>query len=126
VSKVAFSGDRNWISDEAVREVILSLPEDTLFILGDARGLDTEAKEICEELGREFIVEEADWERYGKGAGPERNGRMLDHLEEGDWLYAFHDSPSTAKGTKNCVKQAKERGINVWRVTSAGNLKPWR
>lgn len=123
MSKVAFTGDREWIADEPIREIVESLPDTTLFVLGDARGLDTEAKEVCEELGRPFIVEEAHWALLGKYAGHERNGRMLDHLEEGDRVFAFHDNLDGSKGTKNCVKQALDRGMQVCSVTSTGRME---
>lgn len=52
----------------------------------------------------------ADWNKYGKAAGPIRNKQML---EEGkpDLVVAFMFKDS--RGTKNMVEQAKKAGVKV-------------
>ena len=91
--------------------MVFEYGEDTTWILGDAKGADTLALRACKALKRKHIVECADWERYGKVAGPIRNGAMLDH--EPDLVIWFSDNLEASKGTKNCVKQAEERDIPV-------------
>lgn len=49
----------------------------------------------------------ADWERYGKRAGPIRNRKMLD--QGPDLVVAFGGD----KGTADCVREARRRGIAV-------------
>jgi hypothetical protein len=120
--KVAFTGDRNWTDEETVKNVITDLPEDTQFILGCAKGLDTIARNICEDLGRDYIVEYAEWNKYGKAAGHIRNTKMLSHLDIGDKVYAFHPNIALSKGTKNCAKQANEKGLNVIIVEGKTNV----
>lgn len=116
--RVAFTGDRNWQERELVKRVIESFPEDTEFILGDARGLDRMARELCEELGRKHVVEQAYWNKYGKYAGPERNERMLAHLEEGDIVIGFHDNLKASRGTRNCLDQAVKLNLEVRLINS--------
>jgi hypothetical protein len=52
----------------------------------------------------------ADWDRLGKAAGHERNGRML--LEKPDRVIAFRGG----KGTQNMVWQAREAGVATIRI----------
>lgn len=50
----------------------------------------------------------ADWEKYGKSAGPIRNKEMADYS---DALIAFWDGKS--KGTKGMISLANDKGIPV-------------
>lgn len=56
----------------------------------------------------------ADWDRYKKAAGPIRNRQMLD--EEPDLVIAFSDHLPTSRGTRDCVTEARRRGIPVWHL----------
>lgn len=58
----------------------------------------------------------ADWERYGRAAGPIRNKQMLD-LGKPDYGIAFYDRPrDKSRGTANMVSQLKKAGIPVMEV----------
>jgi len=50
----------------------------------------------------------ADWDKYGKSAGPIRNKEMADYS---DALIAFWDGKS--KGTKGMISLARDKGIPV-------------
>lgn len=52
----------------------------------------------------------AQWRNYGDAAGPIRNQTMLHRLPLADLVVAF---PGGA-GTRNCVRQARQLGIEVW------------
>lgn len=78
-------------------------------ISGGARGIDTIARRAAKRVGAKFTEIPADWKKHGKAAGPIRNGLMLDL--EPDLVWAFPVGKSI--GTRNCIKQAKERGIHV-------------
>jgi hypothetical protein len=83
---------------------------DTLYV-GDARGVDAIAKEWAEENDVPYRVFYADWEQYGRKAGPIRNREMLDAASDGSLLLAFpHDN---SNGTWDCVTAARQRGIPV-------------
>lgn len=91
---------------------------DIEIVEGGADGVDTIAKEVSLELGysvTEFKVTRADWGRYGKGAGPMRNKKMLDYLLSrrtgvGPVLavIAFHSDLSKSRGTLNMINQVKD------------------
>ena len=54
----------------------------------------------------------ADWDRFGRAAGPIRNKQMLDEGKP-TLVIAVHEDISKSKGTKNMVEQAEKRGIDV-------------
>lgn len=116
--KIAITGDRSWLSDrfyDIHAPLDLYAADIELVVLGDAKGVDSIARRVCESIGLPFVREEAKWNVFGRAAGPERNGRMLDHLSvaNDDEVWYFHDDLDNSKGTKNCVKQARTRGLTV-------------
>jgi hypothetical protein len=114
--KIVVTGDRHW-TDRTTVEIVMRLllpvhdREGLTIIAGGAPGLDTIAAEVAEAYGYEVDVFEADWDLYGRKAGPIRNKAMLD--TEPDFVLAFHDEIEKSKGTRNCVKEAEKREIPV-------------
>ena len=53
----------------------------------------------------------AEWDTFGKAAGPIRNGWML--KMEPDLVLAFHNDIRQSKGTANMVSIARKKGIEV-------------
>lgn len=76
------------------------------------------AKAHAEE-GVEHLPFPADWEQYGKSAGPIRNRQML---KEGkpDLVVAFHDDLFASKGTKDMVDVAMKAGVPVYHIRRCG------
>ena len=109
--KVLVCGDRNWTWRALMEEHMGKLPKGTTIVHGGARGADTLAGEIGRGLGFEVIVVSAQWEAFGRAAGPIRNREML-NLNP-DKVLAFHDDLEKSKGTKDCVTEARRRGIPV-------------
>lgn len=107
--QVLICGDRNWARVDVIRAYVETLLRDTIIIEGNARGADKIAGAVAKELGMRVRVFPAEWDRYGKGAGPIRNKQMLD--EKPDLVVAFHDDIEHSIGTKNCITQAKKMGI---------------
>jgi hypothetical protein len=72
-------------------------------------GADLWAEEWAHRRG--FAVERhpADWDRFGKAAGPKRNSLMVSL--GGDLCVAFPGPGST--GTWDCVRKAADAGMNV-------------
>lgn len=90
--------------DKALRALILH-PEDAIIIHGDARGADRLAAQWGRANGAMRVeAYPADWDKYGKGAGPIRNRAMLDRGDP-DVVIAFPGG----RGTANMVIQARER-----------------
>lgn len=111
--KVVITGTRDTESALRLRPVIQgalrSLPPGSIVITGDALGVDLLAKKEAEKMGIKVVSEKADWKRLRLAAGPVRNGKMLDHNPDEVWY--FHPALPQSKGTKDCVQQARRRGI---------------
>ncbi len=109
--KVLVCGGRNYGNRERIRDVLSKLPPDTTIIHGDARGADTIAGEEAHALGFEVIAVPAQWRVHGRAAGPIRNRVML--AMNPSRVLAFHDDILNSKGTRDCVLEARRRGIPV-------------
>lgn len=81
----------------------------TEVVSGCAPGVDTLGEEIALALSIPVKRFPADWERYGRAAGPIRNRQMAEYAEA---LVAVLYPGS--RGTLNMIKQAKERGLTVF------------
>ncbi len=86
----------------------------TKVITGGARGVDLWAADWATVKGLPLTVYEADWETFGKAAGPIRNARML-------WDLVLAD-PETeiavvvfpgGRGTADMVRRAEQTGVRV-------------
>ncbi len=109
--RLLICGDREWRNKELIKREILRLMP-ILIIEGEARGADTLAREVAEELGIKVLPFLAEWNRYGRAAGFIRNTEML-HVGNPDAVLAFHNSLENSKGTKHMVKIAREAHIPV-------------
>lgn len=94
-----------------------------LLIEGEQRGADLMAKAWAIRRGVDVYPFNADWTRFGKGAGHVRNEAMVDYLKkQKDWhkvCLAFKDDfdwTLSKGGTEDCFKRAKAAGIasSVW------------
>lgn len=91
-------------------------PHDAMIVIqGGARGADQMAREWCESRKVPYENYPAEWERYGRAAGPTRNQQMLDKGNP-DLVVAFPGG----KGTADMIRRAKEAGVR----TINGELKP--
>jgi len=110
--RVLFTGDRYWTNRDSIRKRISLLPSDTEVIVGDANGVDFIAwdEAVCQgyKVNGPHV---ADWDKHGRAAGPIRNRTMLDLKP--DLVIAFHPDIEKSKGTRDCVNEAKRRGIPV-------------
>src|SRR5262245_24371218 len=98
--KVLVCGDRNWTDREAVfarLDGLNRIHDVELVIEGDATGADRMAGEWAVEREVPLSVWPAQWNRYGRGAGPRRNQQMLD--QHPDAVLAFHHDLGESRGT---------------------------
>lgn len=114
--RVLVCGDRNFEDATHMRMVLFSKfdPDDTVTLIhGDARGADRLSETVLTGYfkgGFEIKRFPADWNKYGKGAGPIRNKQMLDEGKP-DLVIAFLAEGS--RGTANMISQAEKAGVKV-------------
>ena len=113
--KVLICGSRHFNDYEKLKkEVFNALPVgdyiDTTVISGHAKGADSLGERLAGEMGWKCEIYPADWNTYGRRAGPIRNSQML---KEGkpDVVIAFRAENS--RGTQNMINQAEKAGIPV-------------
>ncbi|HEY9059623.1 MAG TPA: DUF2493 domain-containing protein [Pseudobacteroides sp.] len=107
--KVLVSGSRFYSDYRKILAVISSLDID-LLITGGCRGADFLAVRAARQCGIRYIEYPADWQRFGKSAGPRRNQAMLD-MEKPDLLLVFHEDLSKSRGTRDMLHRVVRAGI---------------
>lgn len=114
-------GDRNWTNKNLIKEKLQVLQNKgfDVIIEGEARGADLLARQVALELGIEVIGVPAVWNKYGKGAGPIRNQKMLD-IGKPEIVLAFHNDISSSKGTAHMINISKKAGISVFLFGEGG------
>lgn len=108
--KVLVCGSRHFNDYERLKRELDAHSDITQIIHGAARGADTLAGrygEIHSIRVRDFP---ADWNTYGRSAGPIRNSQMLTEGKP-DLVIAFRGSNS--RGTQNMINQATKAGVPV-------------
>lgn len=113
--RILITGSRDFDNFELMRYILIFFKEkDITLIHGDCRGADKIAGYIGKSLGFNIEAHPADWNRYGKKAGPIRNTEMVD--SGADLVLAFPIGNSY--GTKDCIRKAEQRGIPIVEVTN--------
>lgn len=77
-------------------------------VSGTASGADKLGEKYAEEMGYKLTMFPANWDKYGKAAGPLRNKEMAEYS---DALIAFWDGKS--RGTASMINQAKKLKLKV-------------
>ncbi len=133
-TRILVCGSRHWSAEWMVHAILnAELQRHTLglvIISGMAPGADTHAADWARESRRwlrsdghggvvtdrqcQVVLKKfpADWDQYGKAAGPIRNKQML---VEGrpHKVYAFSNDIVESRGTRNMVEQARKAGVPV-------------
>jgi hypothetical protein len=101
-------GGRAYASYEAVKRWLGKSPKPITHIIhGNAPGADTLAGQWARETGVQEVSCPANWEVYGRGAGPRRNKAML--ALGPDVVLAFPGGV----GTASMVKLARAANVKV-------------
>jgi hypothetical protein len=100
--------ERDFIFDTLTRLLTLDKYDSIVVIQGDQRGVDRTAGAWADMFGFENLPFPADWDRYGRSAGPIRNKQMLVKGKP-DWTIAFPGGT----GTANMIKQSRLRYVKV-------------
>lgn len=109
--KVIIAGPRDFEDYDALLKAVAACPFDiTEVVSGHARGVDSMGERWSREvLKQEPKVFPADWDRWGKSAGPIRNTQMAKYAD--GLLALWH---GVGKGTKNMIEQARLRRMPVF------------
>jgi len=110
VLKTIIAGSRA-ITDPAVLDDAISASsfDITEVVSGTAPGVDSLAETWAAQNGIPVKQFPADWNRYGRKAGPIRNTEMAGYAEA---LIAVWDGRS--KGSRNIIQLARRRGLKVF------------
>lgn len=102
--RTIIAGSRDFDDYELLKRTVTSLGWNiTQVVSGTARGADKLGEQWAHESGTDLIQFPADWDRYGKRAGPIRNEIMA---ENADACIIFWDGKS--RGTANMISLAKK------------------
>lgn len=127
--RILVTGSRNWSNTNVIKKELQSFENERLkhyncckfdieLIHGNASGADKQAGFIASQWGWKVTPVPADWETFGKAAGPIRNRQMLDM--QPDVVLGFCKKRS--RGTMDCLTEAKLRNILVYAWDENGNL----
>lgn len=107
--RILVCGGRDFTNRQTLEIVLWNyLTKVTAIIHGDARGADRMAGVWANTHNIEEIRFPADWNKYGKSAGPIRNEQMLIEGRP-DLVIAFPGGV----GTADMVNRAKKAGVKV-------------
>jgi hypothetical protein len=103
------TGDRNYINKKLITkffidEILPNYPTDNYdFVHGACKGADLLTASVAEKLGYEILGDPANWEKYGRAAGPIRNQELVRMLPS--VVLVFHDDLKNSKGTRSCLNE---------------------
>lgn len=97
-----------------IRKYLSDIEDEIEIISGGCSGADTMGEWFAEDNNLKLTVFEADWNKYGRAAGPIRNEQMAKYAAEADRgiLIAFPIGKSP--GTRNMIKLANQYGLEVY------------
>lgn len=113
--RVLVCGGRDYVDRDHIWNELSRLDiERGLFavvIHGYASGVDSEAAIWARTCGYKLLGFRAEWQRYGRAAGPLRNQRMLDDGKP-DLVIALPGG----RGTADMIRRARAAGVEVIEV----------
>jgi hypothetical protein len=109
--RIICTGGRNYTDYFTVYYALKDLPNETEIIHGDADGTDAIVDAVARGFGYKVYPVPADWDYYGRQAGPMRNRQMVDQFQPVDIVYAFPGDD----GTEDMVLVAFQNNIPVKR-----------
>ena len=85
-------------------------------VSGCCHGADALGEQYAREHGIPMVRFPADWQAYGKAAGPIRNRKMAEYAAESyGMLVAFWDGKS--RGTASMIRLAEKYGLRIKTIT---------
>ncbi|MSP92323.1 MAG: DUF2493 domain-containing protein [Myxococcales bacterium] len=112
--KLAVVGSRTFCNRALLFERLAAYLEAhpvTSIVSGGAAGADALAEEVAREFGLPCTVVRAEWDQFGRAAGPLRNARIAGMA---DAVLAFIDKPlAESAGTRDTVRRFLKVGKPV-------------
>lgn len=114
VKRIVVAGCRDYDNYEEAKEFIDTCISDiaqnntVIFVSGTCRGADMLGEKYADEHGFEIERYPAQWDLYGRAAGPMRNRKMA---EASDLVICFWDGQS--RGTRTMIQYAEQLGKTV-------------
>lgn len=109
--KLIVAGSRNYIYNEKHYNFLFGLKDKISEIVsGGCRGADRFGELFASDYNIPIKYFMAEWNRYGKSAGPVRNGKMARYAD------ACLILPGGGKGSNNMLKQAKENNLIIYKI----------
>ena len=116
--RLLITGSRDWEDEESVRFEIagMTMLHPGLVVVHGAcpTGADAMAAKACADIGVRQEPHPADWDAYGRAAGPRRNAEMV--ALGADACFAWIKDGS--RGASHCAGLAEKAGIPVMRFTA--------
>ena len=109
--RIAIVGSREFDDYEYMKEKFFETTKDikvSVIVSGGARGADTLAEKLADEILSEKAIFPANWKAYGKSAGFIRNGEIVNNS---DMIIAFPIGKSS--GTWDTIRKGQNKGIPV-------------
>ena len=109
---ILVAGSRNFVNAERLAKILAeNVGADDTIVEGGAQGVDSMARQWAEARDINVVEIKADWEKYGRAAGPKRNDAMTKFVaEHGGKAVFIWDGES--KGTKQCINSARKRELD--------------
>lgn len=115
MTRVIVTGSREWTASFKMRAVLRELAKvygsNTVIVHGNARGADQMAARYAPGFGLKTESHPAEWEKYGRAAGPIRNQCMVEL--GADFALAFFVCRLPCVGTRHCVELLQKAEIPV-------------
>lgn len=114
IKRIVIAGCRDFcdyrLAKEYIEECLSEISENNTFIFvsGACRGADMLGERYAKEHGFEIERYPAQWDLYGRSAGPIRNKQMA---EASDLVICFWDGQS--RGTRTMIQYAEQLGKTV-------------
>ncbi len=108
IKKIVIAGCRDYENYEEAKNFIdiclskIKKENEIIIISGGCRGADKIGERYAKENGYKIELYKADWDKYGRSAGPKRNEDMAKNC---DYVIAFWDGKS--RGTGSMLEFAK-------------------
>lgn len=116
---ILVTGSREWDYIDTINEALSSYDtENTLMVVGDAKGADRIATELWLSRGGECKIFKPDWSK-GRVAGILRNKEMINYVIESDFIsnVTVLGFNLGTPGTTHTITHSRKLGLHVMEYT---------